>query len=132
MAENVSLEKSSNVSNAQMNEINEKLNFLISEVVQLKKDMNHLQSKNDNEFYRFDSQFRSLCSDLKDHIYKLKSTVYDGNLKLSERNYELTKEIQELQRQTSYSKFVDKLLPLSPIVLAGGTVWLIFLYSIFR
>ena len=119
-----------NVSDVQMKEMNEKLDFLISEVVQLKKDMNCLQSKNDTEFYKYDSQFRMLCSDLKEHIYKLKSTVYDGNSELSKKNYELTKEIQELQEQTTYSRFLDKLLPLSPLILAGGTVWLIFLYKI--
>ena len=44
-----------NVSDVQMKEINEKLGFLINEVVQLKKDMNRLQSKNDTGLYQYDS-----------------------------------------------------------------------------
>ena len=127
MSEKVNLEKNSN---ADIKEINRKLDLLINEVSQLKNDMNRLQSQSDSNLYKFDSQFRILCSDLKEHIYKLKTTVYDCSSKLSDGNYNLTKELKELQNQTTYSKFIDKLLPLSPVILAGGTFWLIFMYKL--
>ena len=127
MPEKISLEKKSD---ADVQEINKKLDLLIKEVSQLKCDINRLQSQSDNDLYKFDSKFRDLCYDLKEQIYKTKTVVYDCSSKLSDGNYKVEQEMKELQKQTTYSRFLDKLLPLSPLILAGGTVWLIFLYKI--
>lgn len=125
MAEKVSLEKNSDIQ-----EINKKLDFLIGEVTQLKSEMNMMKSKNEEQIYKLDSRIYGVCSDLKDHIYKLKSTIYDSSSKLSDSHYRVQKEIEELQNQTTYSKFIDKVLPWSPLILTGGVIWAMVLHAI--
>lgn len=120
MADKVSLEK--NCDSVKMQEINQKLDFLIDEVKSIRRDMKELQSQNTDKLYQLDSRFYKLCSDLQSQIYKFQSDFYSGTKDVS-------KELKELQEQTTYSRFIDKVLPLTPAIMIGGMVWL-FLIAI--
>ena len=120
MADKVSLEK--NCDSVKMQEINQKLDFLIDEVRSIRHDMKELQSQNTDQLYQLDSRFYKLCSDLQSQIYKFQSDFYSGTKDVS-------KELKELQEQTTYSRFIDKVLPLTPAIMIGGIVWL-FLIAI--
>lgn len=120
MADKVSLEK--NCDSVKMQEINQKLDFLIDEVKSIRRDMKELQSQNTDKLYQLDSRFYKLCSDLQSQIYKFQSDFYSGTKDVS-------KELKELQEQTTYSRFIDKILPLTPAIMIGGMVWL-FLIAI--
>lgn len=120
MSDKISLEK--NCNSAEIQEINQKLDFLIGEVKSIRHDMKELQSQNTDKLYQLDSRFYQLCSDLQSQIYKFQSEFYSGNQNIS-------RELKELQEQTTYSRFMDKVLPLTPAFLIGGMVWL-FLIAI--
>lgn len=120
MSDKISLEK--NCNSAEIQEINQKLDFLIGEVKSIRRDMKELQSQNTDKLYQLDSRFYQLCSDLQSQIYKFQSEFYSGNQNIS-------RELKELQEQTTYSRFMDKVLPLTPAFLIGGMVWL-FLITI--
>ena len=126
MSEKISLDKN----HSEIQEINKKLDFLIGEVANIKGEMSRLQSKNEEQIYKLDSRIYHVCSDLKEHIYKLQSAVYDSSSKLSDSHYRVQKEIEELQNQTTYSKFIDRFLPWSPLIAGGGVVWFIFMYKL--
>ena len=121
MSEKISLEK--NCNSAEIQEINQKLDFLIDEVKNIRRDMKELQSQNTDKLYQLDSRFYKLCSDLQSQIYKFQSEFYSGNQNVS-------KELKELQEQTTYSRFMDKVLPLTPAFLIVGMVWLFLIVLI--
>ena len=85
--------------------------------------MKELQSQNTDKLYQLDSRFYKLCSDLQSQIYKFQSEFYSGNQNVS-------KELKELQEQTTYSRFMDKVLPLTPAFLIVGMVWLFLIVLI--
>ena len=124
MADKVSLKKPKEVSAEQIQAINEKLDFLIDEVQDIRRNMLDLQTANKEQLYKVDSQLYSVCSDLKSQIYKFQSEFYDGNQNVKE-------ELRELQKKTSYSRFMDKMLPWSPAILIGGGIWAMVLLAIF-
>lgn len=115
MADKVSLEK--NCTPSEIKEINRKLDFLIEEVKDIRRDMKEMQSQNTDKLYRLDSRFYKLCSDLQSQIYNFQSEFYSGTKNVS-------KGLKELQEQSTYSRFIDKIVPLTPAVLIGGIVWL--------
>lgn len=122
MSDKVSLEK--NCASTEIQEINQKLDFLIDEVKNIRRDMKELQSQNTDKLYQLDSNFYKLCSDLQSQIYKFQSEFYSGNQNVS-------RELKELQEQTTYSRFIDKVLPLVPTFLIGGALWLFLIAIIF-
>ncbi len=124
MAGKVSLKKTQEVSAEQIQALNEKLDFLIDEVQDLRRNMRDLQTANKEQLYKVDSQLYSVCSDLKSQIYKFQSEFYDGS-------HHVKEELKELQKQTSYSRFMDKMLPWSPAILIGGGIWAMVLLAIF-
>lgn len=141
MSEKISLKKNDADSNVDIQEINKKLDLLINEVATIKKEMNLLQSKNEAQSLNLDSRLHNVCGDLKEHIYKLQSTIYefnsdwrDGIYKLSSKitdsNYKVEREVRELQNQTTSSNFLNKFLPWSPVIIFGGTIWLLILLAI--
>lgn len=126
----VSLDKKANKSDAQIQEVNQKLDFLIGEIKtlqrevdSLKSNMGELQEKNREQLYRLDSQFYKLCSDLQSQIYKFQSAFYEGSRDVKD-------ELKELQEHTSYSRFIDKILPWTPAILIGGAAWMLILRMI--
>ena len=121
MSDKISLEK--NCNSTEIQEINQKLDFLIDEVKNIRRDMKELQSQNTDKLYQLDSRFYKLCSDLQSQIYKFQSEFYSGNQNVS-------KELKELQEQTTYSRFMDKVLPLTPAFLIVGMVWLFLIVLI--
>ena len=121
MSDKVSLEK--NCASSEIQEMNRKLDFLIDEVKNIRRDMNELQSQNTDKLYKLDSNFYKLCSDLQSQIYKFQSEFYSGSKNVS-------KELKELQEQTTYSRFLDKVLPWTPAIFIGGTFWLILIATI--
>ncbi len=124
MAGKVSLKKTQEVSAEQIQALNAKLDFLIDEVQDLRRNMRDLQTANKEQLYKVDSQLYSVCSDLKSQIYKFQSEFYDGS-------HHVKEELKELQKQTSYSRFMDKMLPWSPAILIGGGIWAMVLLAIF-
>lgn len=127
----ISLNKNAD-SNAQIREVNQKLDFLIGEIQtlqrevnSLKSNMDDLQEKNREQLYRLDSQFYKLCSDLQNQIYKFQSAFYEGSRDVKD-------ELKELQDKTRYSRFVEKILPWTPAILIGGAAWMLILRLIFE
>lgn len=132
MPDKVSLEKKIGNSDAQISEVSQKLDFLISEIQtlqrevdSLKSNMSDLQEKNREQLYRLDSQFYKLCSDLQNQIYKFQSAFYEGSRDVKD-------ELKELQDKTRYSRFVEKILPWTPAILIGGAAWMLILRLIFE
>lgn len=122
----ISLDKKAE-SSVQIHEVSQKLDFLISEIQtlqrevnSLKSNMSELQEKNREQLYRLDSQFYKLCSDLQSQIYKFQSAFYEGSRDVKD-------ELKELQERTSYSRFLDKILPWTPAILIGGAAWVMIL-----
>lgn len=122
----ISLDKKAE-SSAQIQEVSQKLDFLIGEIQtlqrevnSLKSNMSELQEKNREQLYRLDSQFYKLCSDLQNQIYKFQSAFYEGSRDVKD-------ELKELQERTSYSRFLDKILPWTPAILIGGAAWVMIL-----
>lgn len=122
----ISLDKKTD-SSAQIQEVNQKLDFLIDEIQTLQREVNslksnmgELQEKNREQLYRLDSQFYKLCSDLQSQIYKFQSAFYEGSRDVKD-------ELKELQERTSYSRFLDKILPWTPAILIGGAAWVMIL-----
>lgn len=122
----ISLDKKAE-SSAQIQEVSQKLDFLIGEIQtlqrevnSLKSNMSELQEKNREQLYRLDSQFYKLCSDLQSQIYKFQSAFYEGSRDVKD-------ELKELQERTSYSRFLDKILPWTPAILIGGAAWVMIL-----
>ena len=120
MSDKVSLEK--NCASTEIQEINQKLDFLIDEVKNIRRDMNELQSQNTDKLYQLDSNFYKLCSELQSQIYKFQSEFYSGNQNVS-------RELKELQEQTAYSRFMNKVLPLTPVFFVG-MLWLLIIATI--
>ncbi len=118
MEDKVSLEK--NCTTTEIKEINLKLDFLIDEVKSIRHDMKELQSHNTDKLYQLDSRFYKVCSDLQSQLYKFQSEFYSGTKDVS-------KELKELQEQTTYSRFIDKIVPLTPAIMIGGMVWLMLI-----
>lgn len=124
MAKKVSLDKNSEA------QINEKLDFIIGEIKNMQRDINslksnvaELQEKNQDQLYRLDSRFYRLCGDLQNQLYKFQTEFYSGSRDVKD-------ELKELQEKTTYSRFLDKILPWSPLIIAGGTIWAMILFSI--
>lgn len=122
----ISLDKKAE-SSVQIHEVSQKLDFLIGEIQtlqrevnSLKSNMSELQEKNREQLYRLDSQFYKLCSDLQSQIYKFQSAFYEGSRDVKD-------ELKELQEHTSYSRFLDKILPWTPAILIGGAAWVMIL-----
>lgn len=122
MADKVSLEKYANTSDIQ--EINHKLDFLIDEVKNIRRDMEDLQSQNTDKLYQMDSRFYKLCSDLQHQIYDFQNKFYSGNKNITE-------EIRELQTRTTYSKFTEKILTWFPAFVGMGLWFVIMMIMIF-
>ncbi len=125
MSKKVSLDKNSEA------QINEKLDFIIGEIQNLQRDINalksnvaDLQEKNQDQLYRLDSRFYRLCGDLQNQLYKFQSEFYSGSRNIKE-------ELRDLQEKTGYSRFMDKVLPWSPLIIAGGTLWAVVMFNIF-
>ena len=125
----ISLDKKTD-SSAKIQEVNQKLDFLIGEIQtlqrevnSLKSNMSDLQEKNREQLYRLDSQFYKLCSDLQSQIYKFQSAFYEGSRDVKD-------ELKELQDRTTYSRFLDKILPWTPAILIGGAAWMLILRMI--
>ena len=123
MAEKVSLEKNSD----DIREINKKLDFLINEVVALKSEVNDLKSDNEDKIYKLDSKIYGVCSEVISNLYKLQSTIYNYSSDSRDNTRKITEEVKELQNQTVYSKFVEKLLILSPAFMIIAMTWFILL-----
>lgn len=141
MAEKISLKKNKDDPDAQIQAVNEKLDFLINEIREIKIEMNRLQASNDDKMYKLDSRIYSVCSSLKEQVYKLESKVYEGNSDLRNSIYhldtrvyqnagDLKEGIKNLQNKTTYSRFLDNILPWSPLIIAGGTIWVMVMHAI--
>jgi len=115
MADKVSLEK--NINPTEIRDINRKLDFLIDEVQNIRREMQDLQTKNADRLYQLDTRFYKLCGDLQHQIYEFQNKFYSGTKNVSQ-------ELKELQSQTGYSHFL-KNLSLTSALMAGGLAWLI-------
>lgn len=115
MADKVSLEK--NINPTEIRDINRKLDFLIDEVQNIRREMQDLQTKNADKLYQLDTRFYKLCGDLQHQIYEFQNKFYSGTKNVSQ-------ELKELQSQTGYSHFL-KNLSLTSALMVGGLAWLI-------
>lgn len=122
MADKVSLEK--NINPTEIRDINRKLDFLIDEVQNIRREMQDLQTKNADRLYQLDTRFYKLCGDLQHQIYEFQNKFYSGTKNVSQ-------ELKELQSQTGYSHFL-KNLSLTSALMAGGLAWLISMILIFE
>ena len=111
MADKVSLEK--NYNSKEIQDINRKLDFLIDEVQNIRRDMQDLQSQNSDKLYRLDSRFYKLCGDLQQQIYEFQNKFYRGNKNITE-------ELKELQTRTTYSRLMEKIITWSPAIIGMG------------
>ena len=118
MADKVSLKK--NNAPSEIQDINRKLDFMIDEVQNLRRDMQDLQSQNSDKLYQLDSRFYKLCGDLQQQIYEFQNKFYSGN-----RN--VTEELKELQNRTSYSLMIEKLMAWFPAFIGLGFWFIIML-----
>ena len=136
MAEKISLEKNSDIQ-----EINQKLDFLIGEVTQLKSEINNLKSSNEEKIYKLDSRLYGVCSEVITNLYKLQSTIYNYSSdcregirelqsKFHDEGYSVGKKLDDLQDKTIYSRFIEKLLIFSPLIAGGGVLWVVFMYKL--
>ena len=123
MAEKVSLEKNSD----DIREINKKLDFLINEVAALKSEVNDLKSDNEDKIYKLDSKIYGVCSEVISNLYKLQSTIYNYSSDSRDNTRKITEEVKELQKQTTYSRFLEKLWILSPAFMIIAVTWFIVL-----
>ena len=115
MADKVSLEK--NINPTEIQNINRKLDFLIDEVQNIRREMQDLETQNSDKLYQLDSRFYKLCSDLQHQIYEFQNKFYSGTKNV-------TQELKELQSQTGYSHFL-KNISLTSAVMMGGLAWLL-------
>lgn len=122
MADKISLEKHATTSDVQ--EINNKLDFLIDEVKNIRRDMENLQSQNSEKLYQLDSRFYKLCGDLQHQIYEFQNKFYSGNKNITE-------EIRELQTKTTHSKVMERLITWFPAFVGMGLWFIIMLVILF-
>lgn len=124
MSKKVSLDKNSNT---EIQEINKKLDFLISEVAQIKSEMNRLQSNNEDRLYKLDSRIHGVCGEVINNLYKLQSSIYNYSSDFRDGNRKISDEVKELQKQTTNSQLVEKFFAYSPLIIIGVTIWFVIL-----
>ena len=121
MADKVSLVK--DYSHSELQEINKKLDFLISEITDIRREMKDLKTQNSDDLYQLSSRFYKLCSDLQSQSFDFQTKLYNGNKNVS-------KQLQDLQTQAAYSRFANKSFSFSTMMFCG-IMWLIFMILIF-
>lgn len=121
MADKVSLVK--DYSHSELQEINKKLDFLISEITDIRREMKDLKTQNSDDLYQLSSRFYKLCSDLQSQFFDFQTKLYNGNKNVS-------KQLQDLQNQAAYSRFSNKSFSFSTMMFCG-IMWLIFMILIF-
>lgn len=121
MADKVSLEKHHTA--AELQEINRKLDFLMNEVSEIRRDLKDLQTENADDLYQLNSKFYKFCNELQGQFFEFQSKIYSGSKDVS-------KQLQDLQAQNAYSRFMSKSFSISSALLFGGLAWLLSLIII--
>ena len=109
--------------NTDIQEINRKLDFLINEVNEIRRDIKDLQTENADDLYQLNSKFYKFFNDLQGQLFEFQSKIYSGSKNVA-------KQIQDLQSQNAYSHFMNKSFSLTSAIIFGGLAWLLSLILI--
>lgn len=112
----------------------EKLDYLIGKVEQLESEINKLKIGNEKSNYELNSKFYEAFKILHDNIYRLDAERYkhysalnDTIHELNSKNRSLEKHIEKIEEHTPTNQFIEKILPLSPVILMALIFWAILL-----
>ena len=115
----------------------EKLDYLIDKIEQLENEIHKLKLGNEKSNYELNSKFYDAFKVLHDNIYKLDAERYkhysalnDTIHELHNKNYSLEKHIEKIEKHTPMYQFIEKILPLSPIIAMAILSWVVFIFII--
>ena len=123
MAEKVSLKKN----DAQIQEVNEKLDQILGEIAEIRREVNRLKSADEENLYQLDVKIRNVARNLTDEIYKIDRRMYNNHDELSRNFRKIDKRIDD---NSALAVFIDKVLPWTPAILIGGAAWLLIIGAI--
>ncbi len=127
MPDKVSLDKNNGSSDVQLQTVNEKLDQILGEIAEIRREVNRLKSADEENLYQLDVKIRNVARNLTDEIYKIDRRMYSNHDELSRNFRKIDKRIDD---NSALSVFIDKVLPWTPAILIGGAAWLLIIGAI--